>query len=349
MPIRNRRLLGGVGGSDWRLLGQPNGAASQPTEGKTVDYRQMHRLQDVTASPAVTILAPTHRLPPDNEDDPKSVGRLVDAAERKMNRAGWGSVSKLVCATVRDTLADFDWNTTLDGLVIFAGMGGSPRPFVVVVRVPYRVKARATVGTEFSFEDLPVARHDIASHVAVHLTDTEAVVYSGEFSALTEIGSVPRTSRSQLAELLNATDGPIIVLSASGRRDIWADHIPTGRIIGAVAVGDVSRSSAAARYLGVRAWEVVADSIRSRRYRLLDTLGKARDNGRAVGGLSAAKAGLAGKKLRAVYVEETFHVSCGNIDEVDELIEAAKAARVPVHLFEHGTLSGWGHIVGIAR
>jgi hypothetical protein len=102
--------------------------------------------------PSVSILAPTHRTAPLNKQDPIKVKNLVrkaiDRLHAEFNKREVGAVVR----NLQELVRKLAWAHTLDGLALFASQNQS-----AAIKLPFRVKPRATVDETFATRDLVYA------------------------------------------------------------------------------------------------------------------------------------------------------------------------------------------------
>jgi hypothetical protein len=110
---------------------------------------ELKSLQAHRDYPSVSILAPTHRTAPSNQQDPIKVKNLVRKAIDRLHGEFTKREVAAVVKNLQQLVRDVDWEHTLDGLALLASKERS-----VAVSLPFRVKPRAVIDETFATRDL---------------------------------------------------------------------------------------------------------------------------------------------------------------------------------------------------
>lgn len=132
--------------------------------------------------PAVSILAPTHRRPPDNAQDALVVRNLIDDAERRMAQSVDDRVRAEIAEVLRALADSVDWSHTLDGIALFAG-----GDIATVEQLPFSPEARAVVDDNFATRDLVRAVDYATRYYVLVLSEKPTRLFEGLGDSLEEI------------------------------------------------------------------------------------------------------------------------------------------------------------------
>lgn len=143
------------------------------------DVRLLQAVQDY---PCVSILLPTHRTAPDNQQDPIRVKNLVnEATNRLLTEFTRREIDPLLKRL--DTLVDeIDYRYTLDGLALFVNreMG---RAFLL----PFAPKERVAVDATFATRDLVYTLNRSPRYWTLALSEQPTRLYEGSLETLVEV------------------------------------------------------------------------------------------------------------------------------------------------------------------
>ncbi|MBU2611064.1 MAG: hypothetical protein KJ606_09005 [Chloroflexi bacterium] len=151
------------------------------------DVQQLQSLGDPLS---LSILMPTNRTYPDNQQDPIRLKNLVtEATNRLITRYGKREIEPLL-TRLESLIAQIDFRKTLEGLALYVSPNFS-RQYVL----PFSVKERVILGEKFATRDLVFAINRSPRYWALVLSEKPARLYEGFRDTLTEIvdGEFPMT------------------------------------------------------------------------------------------------------------------------------------------------------------
>jgi len=155
-----------------------------------MNRRDIHLLQKIKGSPAVTITLPTHRATPDDRLDPIRVKNLVkQATDRLLGEYGKAEVEPLLLQL--EKLAEsIDYRYTQDGLAIFVN-----RDFARAVHLPFSLKESVEVDKSFRTRELIFAMNRTPRYWTLVLGEKPTRLFEAMRDYLVEIrtGGFPLT------------------------------------------------------------------------------------------------------------------------------------------------------------
>nr|MBA3846272.1 hypothetical protein [Planctomycetota bacterium] len=162
--------------------------------------------------PCVSLFQPTHRMHPDNRQDPIRFRNLVDQARASLAQVSATTDAGALLAPLDALAGDGDfWNHASAGLAVLAAPG-----VVGIFRLERSVRAFVVVAD--SFHTKPLRRHlqSVDRYQVLALSRHRALVFQGDRDALDEIAvaGVPRTMTEALGE--EVTDPHLTVASYGG-------------------------------------------------------------------------------------------------------------------------------------
>ncbi len=298
-------------------------------------------LQAHEGYPMLSILLPTHRTSPENQADPIVCRNLLrEAAERLQDELGKREVAQIL-AEVEELVEEMDWAHTLDGLAIFASEGHSQ-----VVHLPYAVKPRVVVDHSYATRDVvfafnrspryrvlvlsekPTRLYEaVLSDLSEHIGDGFPMVFRGPGGGgkITETAGVNvgrlrddlhkqffRDVDAALVALDKEDDLPLVVVGVDRYLSLFAEVGSVGdKLLGTVSGSYDKRS---VQELGRLAWEVAQEGLATRRQEVLDQLGQAVGNDKAVSGLEQVWRAAAEGRGHLLLVDPTLNAA-GVLDE----------------------------------
>jgi hypothetical protein len=155
----------------------------------------MHRqdiqlLQSMREYPSVSILLPTHRRHPDNQQDPVRVKNLVrQATERLLAEFSARDVEPLL-TNLEVLVEQIDYPHTLDGLALFVN-----QDFARKFYLPFPLQERVVVDATFATRDLVFALNHSPRYWVLVLSEQPTRLYEGVRDTLLEVtaGGFPLT------------------------------------------------------------------------------------------------------------------------------------------------------------
>lgn len=132
--------------------------------------------------PALSILIPTHRTHPDNQQDPIRVRNLVEqASDLLLDRAPRRDAS-LLLEKLEQVIAKIDYRYVLDGLAIFVH-----KDYAGVFYLPFPVQERVVLDQRFAIRDLVFALNRSPRYWVLVLSEKPTRLYQGHRGDLDEI------------------------------------------------------------------------------------------------------------------------------------------------------------------
>jgi Bacterial archaeo-eukaryotic release factor family 3 len=127
--------------------------------------------------PAVSLIMPTHRTPPDSKTDPIVLRNLLDhAAVRLRGENLPHGVADEVIDGLNRAARSVDLNHAAEALAVFAGTGGEHHSFTL----PYVHPApRVAIGLSFAIRDLVAAREHVWDYWVLSLSEQPTRLWSG--------------------------------------------------------------------------------------------------------------------------------------------------------------------------
>jgi len=132
--------------------------------------------------PSVSILMPTHRTHPENQQDPIRLKNLLQEARQRLDaevgkRPSWPLIERL------EALAkDVDWQKNEAGLALFAS-----EDFNAWYRLPFAVEERVAVDRSFETRDILYALHRMPRYRVLCLTMGATRLFEGTGTTLEEV------------------------------------------------------------------------------------------------------------------------------------------------------------------
>jgi hypothetical protein len=132
--------------------------------------------------PSVSILMPTHRAHPENQQDAIRLKNLVKEARQQLSeevgkRPSWPLMDRL------ETLSEeIDWRFNQDGLVLYAS-----QDFAAWYRLPFSVEARVAIDRTFDTRDILYALHRMPRYRVLALAERPTRLFEGSGELLEEV------------------------------------------------------------------------------------------------------------------------------------------------------------------
>jgi hypothetical protein len=142
----------------------------------TLTRRELIEIQNLRANPAVSLLVPTHRHAPENQQDPIRVRNGLRLVEERLNAESGLDKRQVAALMARfGALVDnVDWNHTLDGLALFVSEAHASTHII-----PYTVTERVILGETFATRDLVRALNRAQRYRLVVLSEKPTRLYNG--------------------------------------------------------------------------------------------------------------------------------------------------------------------------
>jgi len=147
-----------------------------------MNYNDIRSLQSIRSYPSVSILLPTHRTSPANQQDPIRVKNLLtQARERLLTEHGRRAVQP-VLDKLEALAAQIDYRYALDGLALFAN-----RELARKYYLPFTLKERVVIDETFATRDLVFALNHSPRYWVVVLSEKPTRLYEGVHDTLAEV------------------------------------------------------------------------------------------------------------------------------------------------------------------
>ena len=271
---------------------------------------ELKKIQSIKEYPSVSILMPTHRSFPENQQDPIRLKNLAKRAETRLLAEFSRQDVKLIMDEINNIIGKIDINHLMDGLAIFANKKYSGK---FILQFP--VKERVAVDNTFLTRDLVFALNRSQLYYVLVLGDKAAQVYSGVRDNLTELktGSFPvynkfrqmldeadtthtndrledniEKARNYFREVdrefkkLNTDSHPAALAGVEGNIRIFRE-VSSGYEILAELKGSYDKSSASE--LGIIVWQEVKKGFAEKRKKVLEQLDDAVGSKKAAFGI----------------------------------------------------------------
>lgn len=154
--------------------------------------------------PSVSILMPTHRAHPENQQDPIRLKNLLEEARQRLSdevgkRPSWPLLDRL-----EELSEEIDWRMNQEGLALYAS-----EEFAAWYRLPFAVEARVTVDRTFDTRDIVYALHRMPRYRVLTLAEQPTRLFEGAGEALEEVrnGEFP-LARSGAPGVTRRPDAP---------------------------------------------------------------------------------------------------------------------------------------------
>ncbi len=147
-----------------------------------MNQHDVRLLQQIRNYPAVTITLPTHRIAPQNRQDPIRVRNLVnEATNRLLGEFSRREISPLL-TRLEELTNSIDYRFALDGLALFVG-----QDIARAVYLPFAVKERVVVDETFFTRDLVLNLHRSPRYWVLALSEQPTRLYEGLRDTLIEV------------------------------------------------------------------------------------------------------------------------------------------------------------------
>ena len=147
-----------------------------------ITRQELRQLQSLTKIPAVSILLPTHRMAPENRQDPIQVKNLVDEATKRLLEASSERDLQPLLQQLETLVSKIDYNYTLDGLALYVS-----DDFAQLYYLPFTVPARVVIDQTFATRDLVYGLHRTMSYWVLLLSQASTRLLAGTAETLEEV------------------------------------------------------------------------------------------------------------------------------------------------------------------
>jgi len=142
---------------------------------------ELKHLQSIKEYPSVSILMPTHRHFPENQQDPIRLKNLAKRAETRLLAEFSKPEVKIITGKINEIIEGIDLNHLQDGLAVFANKEYSGK-----FLFQFPVKERVAVDNTFLTRDLVFALNRAQPYYVLVLGDKAAQIFSGVRDNLSE-------------------------------------------------------------------------------------------------------------------------------------------------------------------
>ncbi|HEV8194350.1 MAG TPA: hypothetical protein VGP82_23105 [Ktedonobacterales bacterium] len=139
-------------------------------------------LQAIQEYPSVSLLLPTHRTAPDNQQDPIRVKNLVSEAETRLLAEFTRREIAPILTRLGTLVDEIDYRYMLDGLALFAN-----RDIGRTFLLPFAPRERVVVDASFATRDLVYALNRSPRYWVLALSEQPTRLYEGNRETLVEV------------------------------------------------------------------------------------------------------------------------------------------------------------------
>jgi hypothetical protein len=266
-----------------------------------MNKQDIRLLQSHRGYPALSILVPTHRTSPDNQQDPIRVKNLVDEAKNRLleefNQRELAPLFEKLDALVDE----IDYVYALDGLAIFVS-----NDFAKKYYIPFMLKPRVVVDETFATRDLVRAMNRTNRYWVVALSEQPSRLFEATRETLVEVNDfdfpmeLGRKGGERGAQAVRMSQGayrdehhrkffrdvvdgvvaarqednlPVVVVGVDRYIAFFRELFPQSEAIIATVNGNYDHATA--HEIGEVVWPQVKDAFMNKRNDVLDELGTA--------------------------------------------------------------------------
>lgn len=142
----------------------------------------LKELQNKGTFPCVSILMPTHRSFPENQQDKIRLKNLVSTAQRRLREESGKSDISGITQKLNDLAESVDYNNLLDGLAVFISNDDNYK-----FNFSFPVKERVIIDKSFATRDIVFGLNRSQPYYALIVDEKNTRFYSGIRENLTEI------------------------------------------------------------------------------------------------------------------------------------------------------------------
>lgn len=146
---------------------------------RRADLRELRTRENY---PSVSILMPTHRAHPENQQDPIRLKNLITEARDRLTeevgkRPAWPALDRLEAIA-----SEIDWRANEAGLAVYAN-----DDFQAWYRLPFPVEARVSVDRAFDTREIFYALHRMPRYRVIALAEEPTRLFEGSGTDLEEV------------------------------------------------------------------------------------------------------------------------------------------------------------------
>ena len=147
-----------------------------------MNRNEIINLQAIKEYPSVSILMPTHRTFPENQQDIIRVRNLIKEAKNRLIKEFGKRESEVLIKKLDNIAEEVDFNNTLDGLAIFVNKHTSK-----IFYLPFKVLERVIIDETFATRDLVFAINRSPRYWVLVLSEKPTRLFEGFHDTLNEI------------------------------------------------------------------------------------------------------------------------------------------------------------------
>jgi len=147
-----------------------------------MNRNELLELQSVREYPSLSILSPTHRTFPENQQDIIRVKNLIKEAKRRLLNEFGKLESEEMIEMLEEITEGIDYNNTLDGLAIFVN-----KRVAKIFYLPFNVLERVIIDETFATRDLVFAINRSPRYWVLALSEKPTRLFEGFRDTLNEI------------------------------------------------------------------------------------------------------------------------------------------------------------------
>ena len=144
--------------------------------------QDLNQLQSLTKVPALSILLPTHRIFPDNKQDPILVKNLVEEATNRLSEEFSTRELEPLLKRLETLVSEIDYPHTLNGLALYVS-----HDFAKLYYLPFSVPARVVIDQTFATRDLVYAMRRSLRYWVLLLSQASTRLLAGTGETLEEV------------------------------------------------------------------------------------------------------------------------------------------------------------------
>ena len=147
-----------------------------------MNRNEIINLQAIKEYPSVSIISPTHRTFPENQQDVIRVRNLIKEAKNRLTKEFGKRESEVLIRKLDDIADEIDYNNALDGLAIFVNKLKSK-----IFYLPFKVLERVIIDETFATRDLVFAINRSPRYWVLALSEKPTRLFEGFHDTLNEI------------------------------------------------------------------------------------------------------------------------------------------------------------------
>ncbi|MBW3635229.1 MAG: hypothetical protein KY445_02030 [Armatimonadetes bacterium] len=299
-----------------------------------MNRKEIQQLQQMREYPSLSVLAPTHRTAPDNQQDPIRVKNLVtEATSRLLDEFAKREIEPLL-ERLDFLVEEIDWRYTLDGVALFAN-----KDFAARFDLPFSPMERVAIDETFATRDLVFALNRSPRYYVLVLSEQPTRLFEASRDKLEEVrtGNFPlehtgpggatampgghgvqqsahrdeydrqffRKVDEELSNVLADDPLPIVVTGVTRNLAFWDELSANKTHIAGTLEG--SHDSTNHHELGQLVWPIMQEYMATQRAEVLERLGDAIGAKKYAAGMGECWQMAQEGRGEVLIVEEDFH------------------------------------------